>query len=266
MQIDLNGQVAVITGGASGIGEASARQLQVAGASVVVADINDADGEQLVRELNQQRPGSALYQHVDVTDPAALESLCQEAVDTFGPLSIMINNAGRGSLGETPDIPIDEWKAVIEIDLHGVFYGCRAAIPHLKRAGGGCIINTASLSGLSADYGFGAYNAAKAGVINYTRTLALDHAKDNIRANSVCPGLTDTPLTAFTRGIEPIAAAWRESIPMKRSGRPDEIANMITFLASPLASYITGAAMVVDGGLGISTGQPNLPQLIAEMG
>jgi meso-butanediol dehydrogenase/(S,S)-butanediol dehydrogenase/diacetyl reductase len=266
MYLDLTGQVAVITGAASGIGAASATQMVEAGAKVVVADIDDDAGEALVDSLNQGEATSALYHHTDVTDPAALESLCQRAVDTFGALHIMVNNAGRGTLGETPDLPVEEWKAVIDIDLHGVFYGCRAAIPHMRETGGGSIVNTASLSGIRADYGFGPYNAAKAAVINYTRTLALDHAKDGIRANSVCPGWIDTPLTAFTRDVEPIASAWRKAIPLQRGGDPREVANVISFLVSPLASYVTGAAVVVDGGLGISNGQPNIPELLASLG
>ncbi|MBK7169463.1 MAG: SDR family oxidoreductase [Gammaproteobacteria bacterium] len=265
MKIDLSNNVAIITGAASGIGAASACQFVEAGAQVVVADLNDENGEALVAGLNALRSGSAIYQHCDVTDPVALEQLCQLAVDHFGRLTIMVNNAGRGGLGETPDIPIEEWKSIIDIDLNGVFYGSRAAIPHLKQAGGGVIINTASLSGQRADYGFGACNAAKAAVINYTRTLALDHGKDNIRANAICPGWIATPLTAAIGEIEQIASALQQAIPLQRPGKPEEVAAMISFLASPLAGYITGADIVVDGGLGVSNGQPNIPAILAGM-
>lgn len=265
MQFDFSGRVAVITGAASGIGAASARQLATLGANVLITDINDDGGTTLANELNASRAGCAAYAHLDVTDAAGFAAVCQQAAARFGRLDILVNNAGRGSLGETPDIPLDEWRSVIEIDLFGVFYGCRAAIPLMRSSGGGNIINIASLSGIHADHGFAAYNAAKAGVINYTRTLALDHAKDNIRANAVCPGWIATPLTEMTRLVPQIADTWTNNIPLQRAGTPEDVANLITFLASPLASYITGAAMVIDGGLGCSNGQPNIPQILASM-
>jgi meso-butanediol dehydrogenase / (S,S)-butanediol dehydrogenase / diacetyl reductase len=265
MMFNFSGQTAVITGAASGIGAAAARQLSALGANVLVTDINDTAGQAVATELNASRPGTALYAHLDVTDAARFAEICQLAFDHFGNLTVLINNAGRGSLGETPDIPLEEWRSVIEIDLFGVFYGCRAAIPLLRKSGGGAIINIASLSGIHADHGFAAYNAAKAGVINYTRTLALDHAKDNIRSNAVCPGWIDTPLTEMTKAVPQIADTWAGNIPLKRSGTVDEVANVITFLASPLASYMTGAIVVVDGGLGCSNGQPNIPEIISQL-
>lgn len=265
MVFDFSGQTALITGAASGIGAAAARQLSSLGANVVVTDINDVAGAAVVAALNAGRPGTALYIHLDVTDAARFAEACQQAFDRFGSLDILVNNAGRGSLGETPDIPLEEWRAVVEIDLFGVFHGCRAAIPLMRKSGGGNIVNIASLSGIRADHGFAAYNAAKAGVINYTRTLALDHARDNIRSNSVCPGWIDTPLTEMTKAVPQIADAWTNNIPLKRGGTSDEVANVITFLASSAASYITGAAIVVDGGLGCSNGQPNLPDIISRL-
>ena len=264
MKIDLTGQVALITGGTSGIGAATARQLVACGAKVVVVGIDQNRGEALAAEQNTNG-NKLIFLPVDVTKASALEDACNKTVEEFGQLTIMMNNAGRGSLGETPDIPLEEWQAVIELDLNAVFYGCRAAIAHIKRAGGGCIINTASLSGTRADYGFSAYNAAKAGVINYTRTLALDHGKDNIRANAICPGLITTPLTEMIQDIDPLADAWNKAIPLGRAGSAEEVANLACFLASPLASYITGAEMLVDGGLGVSNGQPNIAQILSNM-
>ena len=264
MNIDLTGQVALITGGTSGIGAATARQLVASGAKVVVVGIDEELGKALAAEQNANG-NNLMFLPVDVTSVSALEDACNKAVAEFGQLNIMMNNAGRGSLGETPDIPVDEWQAMIELNLNAVFYGCRAAIPHIKRAGGGCIINTASLSGTRADHGFSAYNAAKAGVINYTRTLALDHGKDNIRANAICPGLITTPLTEMIQDIDPLADAWNKAIPLGRAGSAEEVANLACFLASPLASYITGAEMIVDGGLGVSNGQPNIAQILSTM-
>jgi len=154
----------------------------------------------------------------------------------------MFNNAGIGSFGDTVTLDVAQWKQVIDVDLNGVFHGCKAAIPALRRAGGGAIVNTASISGIGADYGFAAYNAAKAAVINYTRTVALDHAAEN---------------------IEPLARAWREAIPMRRAGNPEEIARVALFLASDEASYVTGTTVVADGGLTASNGQPNIPALLS---
>ncbi|MFT4998536.1 MAG: meso-butanediol dehydrogenase/(S,S)-butanediol dehydrogenase/diacetyl reductase [Flavobacteriales bacterium] len=264
MIIDLTGQVALITGGTSGIGAATARQLVASGAKVVVVGIDEELGAALATELNTNSK-QLMFLPVDVTDASALADACNKTVEEFGQLNIMMNNAGRGSLGETPDIPIEEWQAVVELNLNAVFYGCRAAIPHMKRIGGGCIINTASLSGTRADHGFSAYNAAKAGVINYTRALALDHGKDNIRANAICPGWINTPLTEMIKDIDPLAAAWNKAIPLGRAGSATEVANLACFLASPLASYITGAQMLVDGGLGVSNGQPNIAHILSTL-
>jgi meso-butanediol dehydrogenase/(S,S)-butanediol dehydrogenase/diacetyl reductase len=230
----------------------------------VVVGIDEELGAALATELNTNSK-QLMFLPVDVTDASALADACNKTVEEFGQLNIMMNNAGRGSLGETPDIPIEEWQAVVELNLNAVFYGCRAAIPHMKRIGGGCIINTASLSGTRADHGFSAYNAAKAGVINYTRALALDHGKDNIRANAICPGWINTPLTEMIKDIDPLAAAWNKAIPLGRAGSATEVANLACFLASPLASYITGAQMLVDGGLGVSNGQPNIAHILSTL-
>ena len=133
---------------------------------------------------------------LDVADRAQVEAFVDAGAERFGRLDVLFNNAGIGAFGRTPDLDPEVWKRVIEVDLHSVFYGCRAAIPHLRRAGGGAIVNTASISGMGGDYGLSAYNAAKGAVLNYTRTLAIDHARDGIRVNSVCPGPIDTPLAA----------------------------------------------------------------------
>ena len=215
----LHGRVAVITGGASGIGAAAARLFVGEGARVVLGDLAQGAGEALAQELNGLAGAPvARFLRSDVTQLQEVEALVAAAERDFGRLDIMFNNAGIGSFGDTVTLDVAQWKQVIDVDLNGVFHGCKAAIPALRRAGGGAIVNTASISGIGADYGFAAYNAAKAAVINYTRTVALDHAAENIRCNAVCPGWIDTPLTEATSGIEPLARAWREAIPRKSPG------------------------------------------------
>ena len=252
------GKVAVITGGALGIGAATALLLHSEGASVVIADLPGEAGNRLVAKLGER----AIFVPTDVSSCEAVDALIKAAVARFGRLDILFNNAGIGSFGATPDLPVEDWRRVIAIDLDAVFYGCKAAIPAMRATGGGVIVNTASASGMAADYHFAAYNAAKAGVINYTRAVAIDHAREGIRCNAVCPGPVETPILSGISAIPEIRAAWNEVVPMGRFARPEEIAEVVAFLASDAASYLTGAAIPVDGGLTAHTGQPNLPKLM----
>jgi meso-butanediol dehydrogenase/(S,S)-butanediol dehydrogenase/diacetyl reductase len=187
-------------------------------------------------------------------------------VAAAGGLDVFINNAGAGAFARSTELPVDAWRALIALNLDAVFFGCKAAIPALVARGGGAIVNVASISGLGGDYGFTVYNAAKGGVINYTRAAAIDHAREGVRINAVCPGLVDTPAVAPALAIPGAAEAWNASIPMGRAARPEEIAAVIAFLASEDASYMTGAAVVVDGGATAHTGQPNLAALAAKAG
>ncbi|HWF76756.1 MAG TPA: SDR family NAD(P)-dependent oxidoreductase [Caulobacteraceae bacterium] len=254
-----DGKVVVITGGASGIGLAAARRFHREGAKVVIADLNDELGAAVVRELGSER---ALYHHADVAAWPEVEALMQRAAKAFGGLDVLFNNAGVGSFATTPNLSVDEWRRVIDIDLSGVFYGCKAAIPLMRERGGGAIVNTASISGLRGDFGFAAYNAAKGAVVNYTRAAAIDHAREGIRINAVCPGPVDTPLIAGVNQLQGIRELWDEAVPLGRFATPEEIAAVVAFLASDDASYIVGAAIPVDGGLTAHTGQPNLPRLL----
>ena len=249
------GKVAVITGGSSGIGAATARLLHEEGASVVIADLDSSNGTALVEELGSN---SARFIATDVSDFVQVEALLNGAKATFGRLDVLFNNAGIGSFSSIPELATEDWRKVIAVDLDGVFYGIKAAIPIMRSQGGGVIINTASISGLAGDFGFAAYNAAKAAVINLTRTAAIDHAREGIRVNAVCPGPVDTPIIAAISQTPGLRAAWDKAVPMGRFARPEEIATVVAFLASDAASYMTGAAVPVDGGLTAHTGQPNL--------
>ncbi len=251
-------KVVVVTGGASGIGLAAVRRFHAEGASVVVADVQDEAGAAVADELGE-RCG---YRHADVSSWTDVEALMAHAEERFGALDVVFNNAGVGSFAATPDLAVDEWRRVIDIDLSGVFYGCKAAIPLMRRRGGGAIVNTASISGLFGDYSFAAYNAAKGAVVNYTRAAAIDHAREGIRINAVCPGPVDTPLIAGINAFQGLRKLWDDTVPLGRFARAEEIAAVVAFLASDDASYIVGAAIPVDGGVTAHTGQPNLPRLL----
>ncbi|MFL9502268.1 SDR family NAD(P)-dependent oxidoreductase [Rhodopseudomonas palustris] len=253
------GKVAVITGGASGIGAATARLLHSEGASVLIGDLDEAAGNALVAELGAER---ARFIITDVSDFGSVQALIDGAVAAFGRLDVLINNAGIGSLSSIAALPVEDWKKVLAINLDGVFFGCKAALPVMVAQRAGAIVNTASASGLAGDFGFANYNAAKAGVINFTRTAAIDHARDGIRVNAVCPGPVDTPILAGVQGIPGLRTDWEDRVPIGRFASPAEIAQVIAFLASDAASYVTGVAMPVDGGLTAHTGQPNVPRVM----
>lgn len=252
-----HGKTAVVTGGASGIGAATVRRFVAEGANVVIADLQLDAAAQLATELGDQ----AIAHQLDVTNYDAVEALMAKAIENYGSLDIVFNNAGITSLGRVDDIGIDEWQRVIDVDLTAVFYGCRAAVPHMRAAGGGVIVNTASISGMFGDWGIAAYNAAKGGVMNLTRALAADHARDGIRVNAVCPGGVETAMTDALVGSRRAQEQYRRLVPQARMGKPEEIASAVAFLASDDASYVNGHGLVVDGGVTATTGQPNFSAL-----
>jgi meso-butanediol dehydrogenase/(S,S)-butanediol dehydrogenase/diacetyl reductase len=254
------GKVVLVTGAGSGIGAASARRFAAEGGRLMLGDLNAEAGEAVRAELGR----AAAFLRTDVSRPEQVEALTQAAIDRFGRLDVVLNNAGIGAYGKAPDLEPEIWRTVLEVDLFSIFYGCRSAIPRLRQSGGGAIVNTASISGIGGDYGLGAYNAAKGGVVNYTRSLAIDHARESIRVNAVCPGPIDTPLAGPLLANPALVEEYNRLIPMGRVGRAEEVADAIAFLASDDARYVTGAMLVVDGGLTAATGQPNFSRFVGD--
>jgi len=182
-------------------------------------------------------------------------------VERFGKVDILFNNAGIGSFGETPDADIAEWKRMFDVDVHGTFYCCKVAIPLMRKVGGGVIVNNASMSGMFADHALPAYNAAKGAVINFTKALALDHGKDNIRANAVCPGFIvayNTQILVEEPKFRPIVDELVARIPLGRLGAAEDIAKVVCFMASDDSAYMTGTTILVDGGITTSTNLPDI--------
>jgi len=251
----LPGKVALITGGASGIGEGTVRLFAREGASVLIADIQDDQGARLAAELGAR----VAYVHTDVSHEADVQSAVAEAVRRFGRLDCIFNNAGFGGVGgRIESIDIAGFDQTIGVLLRGVLLGMKHAAPVMKRQGGGSIISTASVAGLTAGFGPHVYSAAKAAVIQLTKTVAMELGEHNIRVNCICPGGIATPIFGKGLGmsaeqaeaIVPLMKGVLENLqPIKRSGIPDDIANAVLWLASDDATFVNGHALVVDGGL-----------------
>jgi NAD(P)-dependent dehydrogenase (short-subunit alcohol dehydrogenase family) len=240
----LAGKVAIITGGGSGIGQATARLMAAQGASVLVADIDGDAAQATAAEIGAE----AMLVDVTVSDDVA--SMVGQAIDLFGRLDIAVNNAGVSSVyARVPELAVDDWNRTIAVNLTGVFLCMAAEIPRLLDAGGGAIVNVASAAGMMGVPGLSAYSASKHGVIGLTRSAALECARKGIRVNAVLPGTVRTPmLEGFTGGDEAVLEGMGRTSPVGRLAAPEEIAEAIVWLCSDAASYVTGHAMAVDGG------------------
>lgn len=244
---DLEGKVAIVTGGARGIGAATVEALCRDGASAVVADVLDDEGRAFVARL--ARDGKAVrYAHLDVSDAREWERVVAETVRDLGHLDILVNNAGIGTFADIEQETSEGWAKVIAVDETGVWLGMRAAVPRMREAGGGAIVNVSSIFGEVGGFGGSiAYHAAKGAVGTMSRNAAVRYAKDGIRVNSIHPGFIGTPMTAGVRGT-PLEAVILEKTPLGRWGRPEEIGDVIAFMCGPRASFMTGSEIYVDGG------------------
>ncbi|MDT4938432.1 MAG: 3alpha(or 20beta)-hydroxysteroid dehydrogenase [Pseudonocardiales bacterium] len=233
----LEGKVALISGGARGMGESHARALVAQGADVVIADILDSEGEALTAELGD----AAIYVHLDVTDRDQWAQAVSAAIERFGKLNVLVNNAGIATAGAIGEYSPTQWDAIIAVNLTGVFNGITASLDALKAGAPSSIINISSTAGLQGYSKLPGYSASKFGVRGLTKSVALDLGVYDVRCNSVHPGAVSTPMTA---GLD----AAQKHVAMRRLGRPEELSNLIVFLASDESSFSTGAEFIADGG------------------
>jgi NAD(P)-dependent dehydrogenase (short-subunit alcohol dehydrogenase family) len=248
----LDGKVALVTGGGSGIGAATCRAFAEQGARVMVADVNEQGGRQVAEELGE----AGLFARTDVTDLGSVHAAVQAAVDAFGRLDVLVNNAGIGLVGSVQETEAEDWQKLIAVNMTGVFHGSRAAVDQMLRQepNGGVIVNIASVAGMIGIARRFAYCATKGAVIAMTRQVAVDYVKQGIRCNAICPGTVYSP---FVEGyVERFHSDTREETikelharqPIGRMGRPDEVADLAVYMASDAAGFMTGSAVVLDGG------------------
>lgn len=262
MAQELAGKVAIVTGGASGIGRASVELFVAEGAKVLFADVNDAAGEALAAQLGE----SALYQHCDVSQRAQVQALVDTAVAQFGGLHILFNNAGISGVQHARflDDPLEDFQTVIGINLLGAMLGSQCAARHMRAHGGGVILNNASIAGVLPGQALMSYRASKAALIMFSKSSAIDFAEFGIRVNCLAPGHIRTPLTSFAppgigadvaeRVKAAVGAAFDVNQPYKRTGRPEDVAQVALFMCGDRAAQITGTVLPVDGG--ITAGDP----------
>ncbi|MGD2104913.1 MAG: SDR family NAD(P)-dependent oxidoreductase [Anaerolineae bacterium] len=245
------GKVAVVTGGAMGIGRATALAFASEGSAIAIADIDQDKGQAVMEEI-RKGGGEALFVPTDVADPDDVKTAVGQVMSRWGHLDILVNNAGIYVQASASETSLGEWKRVMDVNLTGPFLCTKYAVPAMAKSGGGVIVNVGSEAGLVGIKGQAAYNVSKGGVVALTRSCAVDLAERGIRVNCVCPGTTETPLVreAVTKAPDPIKARreLEEVRPLNRLGTPDEIASAVLYLASDEAGYATGSILSVDGG------------------
>ncbi|MCP1199131.1 SDR family NAD(P)-dependent oxidoreductase [Notoacmeibacter sp. MSK16QG-6] len=252
MQKRFENKTVIVTGASSGIGEATALRFGREGANLVLAARSEMTD--LVNRIGSDR---AIAVQTDVSKEDQVEALIGRAIECFGQIDVLVNNAGMGLGGAPEETATDDWRKVMSVNVDSIFYACRAAIPHLEKTGG-CIVNTSSVSGIGGDWGMSPYNASKGAVTNYTRALALDLASRGMRVNAVCPSFTKTSMTKGMEEKTELMQRFAERLPMGRAAEPEEVASVIAFLVSDDARYVNGVLLPVDGGLSASNGQPPL--------
>ncbi|MCE5258388.1 MAG: glucose 1-dehydrogenase [Chloroflexi bacterium] len=249
-KFSLQGKVAVVTGGGQGLGKVFCLAYAEAGADVVVAELNPETGRQTVREV-QMLGRRSVYIPTDVRQRASVYAMIEQAVQAFGRIDILMNNAGITKWCPAEDVSEEDWREVMDVNLNGVFYGCQAAAKHmLARGGGGVITNIASMSGMIVNYPQeqASYNTSKAAVMHLTKSLAAEWAEYGIRVNAIAPGYMGTAMAKPFFDDPQYGGVWIPAIPLKRPGSPEELGPLAVFLASEASSYVTGATVVIDGG------------------
>ncbi|WP_332897779.1 SDR family NAD(P)-dependent oxidoreductase [Haladaptatus sp. CMSO5] len=239
----------LVTGAATGLGRHIALTFAAAGATVSVLDITETprdESQSVVAEI-EERGGTAAFFQTDLTDETAVRESIHAALDRFGPLDVLVNNAGVNHLGSADEVSVDEWDEVLAVNLRGAFLTARYALPSLLETGGS-IVNIASTAGLHGSPGYAAYGPSKAGLVNLTRQLAVDFSPEGVRVNAVAPGIIDAGMAAQELDDPETVAYKKEQTLVPRFGTPQDVSNAVVFLASDAASFVTGETLVVDGG------------------
>ncbi len=245
----LDGKVAIVTGGASGIGEATAKLFAHVGAKVVIADINANEAKKVVNDIERDC-GEATFISTDVSNPTQAQAMAQYAIDTYGRVDILFNNAGISIRGLFWEMDCEDWDRLIAVNQSGHFYCAKFVVPYMLKQGGGAIVNNSSVLAYATHPGLAAYTTSKTAVLGMTKAMALDLAKNNIRVNCIVPGSIDTPMMWQDFSPEELPEVKRkavEAVPVGRVAQPSEIASAVLFLVSPASSLVTGAVLIADG-------------------